>query len=169
VALPIDFLGINYYARRVVRAPRPDEAAEFEWVVRSETTTGIPTSDLGWEMTPAVLRDLLLHVTDAYGRPQLLITENGCSLRDELAPDGGVHDPRRVEFHRSHLAATAEAIEEGADVRGYFAWSLLDNFEWAEGYGPRFGLTYVDYPTQRRIPKDSSRWYADVIRRNGLP
>ena len=165
----IDFLGINYYARRVVRAPRPDERAEFAWVVRSETTTGIPTSDLGWELTPEVLRDLLLHVTDDYGRPRLLITENGCSLRDEVAADGGVHDPRRIEFHRSHLAAVADAIGRGADVRGYFAWSLLDNFEWAEGYGPRFGLTYVDYPTQGRIPKDAARWYADVIRRNGLP
>ena len=169
VAVPIDFLGINYYARRVVRAPRADENAEFAWVVGSETTTGIPTSDLGWEQTPEVLRDLLLHLTDAYGRPKLLITENGCSLRDEVAPDGGVHDPRRIEFHRTHLAATAEAVERGADVRGYFAWSLLDNFEWAEGYGPRFGLTYVDHGTQRRIPKDSARWYADVARRNELP
>ena len=169
MAQPTDFLGVNYYARRVVRAPRPGEDAEFAWVVRTETTTGIPTSDLGWEMTPEVLRDLLLHLTDACGRPKLLITENGCSLRDEVAPDGAVHDPRRIEFIRTHLAATEEAIERGADVRGYFAWSLLDNFEWAEGYGPRFGLTYVDYPTQRRIPKDSARWYAALIRRNGLP
>jgi beta-glucosidase len=169
VAQPIDFLGVNYYARRVVRAPRPGEEAEFAWVVSTETTTGIPTSDLGWEMTPAVLTGLLLHLTDAYGRPQLLITENGCALDDVIEPDGAVHDPRRIEFMRTHLAATEAAIDRGADIRGYFAWSLLDNFEWAEGYGPRFGIVYVDYPTQRRIPKDSARWYADVIRRNGLP
>ena len=168
MAQPIDFLGVNYYARRVVRASRPDEDAEFAWIVRAETTTGIPTSDLGWEMTPGVLRDLLLHLTDTYRRPRILITENGCSLRDEVAPDGGVHDPRRIEFMRSHLVATEDAIERGADVRGYFVWSLLDNFEWAEGYGPRFGITYVDYATQRRIPKDSARWYAGVISRNGL-
>ena len=169
VAQPIDFLGVNYYARRVVRAPRPGEDAEFAWVVRTETTTGIPTSDLGWEMTPEVLTDQLLHLTDAYGRPQILITENGCALNDTVAPEGAVHDPRRIEFLRTHLVASEEAIDRGADVRGYFAWSLLDNFEWAEGYGPRFGITYVDYRTQRRIPKDSARWYADVIRRNGLP
>jgi beta-glucosidase len=165
---PIDFLGVNYYARRVVRAPLPDEAAEFAWVVRAETTTGIPTSDLGWEMTPDVLRDLLLHLRAAYGSPTILITENGCSLRDEVAADGAVHDPRRIEFFRTHLAALEEAIDAGVDVRGYFAWSLLDNFEWAEGYGPRFGITYVDYATQRRIPKDSARWYGGVARRNGL-
>jgi beta-glucosidase len=169
VALPIDFLGVNYYARRVVRAPRPGEAAEFAWVVRTETTTGIPTSDLGWEMTPEVLRDLLLHLRDTYDSPTILITENGCSLRDEVGTDGAVHDPRRIEFMRTHLTAVEEAIDAGVDVRGYFAWSLLDNFEWAEGYGPRFGITYVDYPTLRRIPKDSARWYGEVARRNGLP
>ena len=169
VRQPIDFLGVNYYARRVVRAPRAGEAAEFAWVVRTETTTGIPTSDLGWEMTPDVLRDLLVHLRDEYDDPVLLITENGCSLRDEVAAGGGVHDPRRIAFFDGHLRAVEEAIGLGANVRGYFAWSLLDNFEWAEGYGPRFGLTYVDYATQRRIPKDSARWYAEVIRRNGLP
>jgi beta-glucosidase len=169
IARPIDFLGVNYYARRVVRAPRPDVEAEFAWVVRAETTTGIPTSDLGWEMTPDVLRDLLLRLGDEYRAPPILITENGCSLRDEIAPDGAVHDPRRTEFLRTHIAAVEEAIDAGADVRGFFVWSLLDNFEWAEGYGPRFGLAYVDYATQRRIPKDSAAWYGAVAARNGLP
>ena len=89
-------------------------------------------------------------------------------LIEFIADDGGVHDPRRIEYLRSHLAAVEEAIGQGVDVRGYFAWSFLDNFEWAEGYGPRFGLTYVDFATQRRIPKDSARWYAEVVRRNGL-
>jgi beta-glucosidase len=167
-AQPIDFLGVNYYARRVVRAPRPDETPEFAWVVRAETTTGIPTSDLGWEMTPEVLRDLLLHLRATYRSPTILITENGCALDDVVAPDAGVHDPRRIEFFRSHLAALEEAIDAGVDVRGFFAWSLLDNFEWAEGYGPRFGITYVDFASQRRIPKDSARWYGEVARRNGL-
>jgi beta-glucosidase len=167
-ARPIDFLGVNYYARRVVRAPRPGEVAEFAWVVRTETTTGIPASDLGWEMTPEVLRDIVLRLSSEYGSPPILITENGCSLRDEIAPDGAVHDPRRIEYLRTHLMALEEAIHGGADVRGFFAWSLLDNFEWAEGYGPRFGITYVDYPTQRRIPKDSAHWFGGVARRNGL-
>jgi beta-glucosidase len=169
VKQPIDFLGVNYYSRRVVRAPRDGEAAEFAWVVRSEGTTGIPTSDLGWEMTPETLVDLLDRLRADYDSPKFLITENGCSLKDVVAADGAVHDPRRIEFLRTHLAAVEQAIERGADVRGYFAWSLLDNFEWAEGYGPRFGLTYVDYATQRRIPKDSALWYRDVARRNALP
>jgi beta-glucosidase len=169
VARPIDFLGVNYYARRVVRAPRPDEQAEFAWVVRTETTTGIPTSDLGWEMTPDVLRDLLVHLRDTYRSPTIMVTENGCSLRDEVADDGRVHDPRRIAFFDGHLRAVREAIGAGVDVRGYFAWSLLDNFEWAEGYEPRFGLVYVDYATQRRIPKDSFAWYREVIARNDVP
>ena len=169
VKQPIDFLGVNYYSRRVVRAPREGETAEFAWVVRSEGTTGIPTSDLGWEMTPETFLDLLDRLRTDYDSPTILITENGCALNDTVAADGAVHDPRRIEFLRTHLAAVEQAIERGADVGGYFAWSLMDNFEWAEGYGPRFGLTYVDYPTQQRIPKDSARWYADVARRNGLP
>ena len=169
VKQPIDFLGVNYYSRRVVRAPRDGETAEFAWVVRSEGTTGIPTSDLGWEMTPETFVDLLDRLRTDYDSPRIFVTENGCSLNDAVAADGAVHDPRRIEFLRTHLAAVEQAIERGTDVRGYFAWSLMDNFEWAEGYGPRFGLTYVDYETQRRIPKDSARWYADVARRNGLP
>ena len=166
---PIDFLGVNYYSRRVVRAPRDGETAEFAWVVRSEGTTGIPTSDLGWEMTPETFVDLLDRLRTEYDSPRIFITENGCALKDVVAADGAVHDPRRIEFLRTHLAAVEQAIQRGADVRGFFAWSLMDNFEWAEGYGPRFGLTYVDYESQRRIPKDSARWYADVARRNGLP
>jgi beta-glucosidase len=164
----IDFLGVNYYARRVVRAPGPGEAAEYAWVVRSEGTTGIPTSDLGWEMTPDAFLDLLLRLKGDYEPMPIFITENGCSLNDVIAPDGAVHDPRRIEFLRTHLLALEEAILRGVDVRGYFAWSLMDNFEWAEGYAPRFGITYVDYPTQRRIPKDSARWLGDVARRNAL-
>jgi beta-glucosidase len=169
VAQPIDFLGVNYYSRRVVRAPRAGEAAEFAWVVRTETTTGVPTTELGREMTPDVLRDLLMHLRDTYRNPTILITENGLGQYDRLGSDGAVHDPERIEYLRTHITAVSEAVEAGVDVRGYFAWSLLDNFEWAEGYGPRFGLTYVDYDTQRRIPKDSAAWYRDLIARNGRP
>jgi beta-glucosidase len=169
IAQPIDFLGVNYYSRRVVRAPRSGEEAEFAWVVRTETTTGVPTTQIGWEMTPDVLRDLLLHLRDRYRNPAILVTENGLGQYDSIASDGAVHDPERIGYLRTHIAAVAEALDAGADVRGYFAWSLLDNFEWAEGYGPRFGLTYVDYPTQRRIPKDSAGWYRDLIARNGRP
>jgi len=168
IARPIDFLGVNYYARRVVRAPVGDEPAEYAWVV-CPSAQDVSLSDLGWEITPKTLTDLLVRLRDDYGSPQILITENGCAIDDVIDTDGEVHDPRRIEFYRTHLVAIEEAIRRGVDVRAYFAWSLLDNFEWAEGYAPRFGITYVDYATQRRIPKDSARWYAEVIRRNGLP
>jgi beta-glucosidase len=119
-------------------------------------------------MTPETLLDLLVRLKDEYASPPILITENGCALNDTIHDDGAVRDPRRIAYLDGHLRAVEEAVTRGVDVRGYFAWSLLDNFEWAEGYGPRFGLTYVDYPTQRRIPKDSAAWYRDVIARNGL-
>jgi beta-glucosidase len=168
IARPIDFIGVNYYARRIVRAPVGDEPAEYAWVV-ARSSEEVPRSDLGWEMTPDTFLDLLVRLHADYPSVPILITENGCAIDDVPGPDGEVHDPRRIEFLRTHLAAVDEAIARGVDVRGYFAWSLMDNFEWAEGYGPRFGLTYVDYETLRRIPKDSARWYADVVRRNAVP
>ena len=166
---PIDFLGVNYYMRRVVRAPVGGESAEYAWVQSTEHTLGVPRSDLDWEITPDTFVDLLVRLGADYGSPPIFITENGCAIDDTPAPDGRVHDPRRVEFMRTHLAAVEEAIARGVDVRGYFAWSLMDNFEWGQGYRPRFGLTYVDFETQQRIPKDSARWYAGVARRNALP
>jgi len=169
MAQPIDFLGVNYYSRHVVRAPREGEAAEFPWVHRSEAAPGVPTSTMGWEVVPECLLDLLLRLDSDYGPISLMITENGCSLDDSIAADGAVHDAGRIEFYRTHLAAVEEAIARGVDVRGFLAWSLMDNFEWSEGYRPRFGLTYVDYATQRRIPKDSARWLSEVARRNALP
>jgi beta-glucosidase len=165
---PIDFLGVNYYMRRVVRAPRDGDAAEFAWAHRGNAD-GVPTSDIGWEMTPETFLDLLIRLKTDYGSPPIFVTENGCALNDVVTDDGAVHDPRRLEFYRTHLAAVEKALAKGVDIRGYLAWSLMDNFEWAAGYGPRFGITYVDYATQRRIPKDSARWFAEVARRNGLP
>jgi beta-glucosidase len=164
----IDFLGVNYYARRVVRAPRHDEPSEFAWVVRSEGTTGIPTSDLGWEITPEAFVDLLVRLRADYGAIPILITENGCAIDDVVASDGTVDDPRRIAYLKAHIAAVEEAIARGVDVRGYFAWSLLDNFEWAEGYRPRFGIVHVDRASQRRTPKASARWLRAVIAANGL-
>jgi len=169
MAQPIDFLGVNYYSRSVVRAPRDGEAAEFAWVSRPEPEPGVPTSSMGWEMVPDSLLDLLVRLKADYGSTPIMITENGCSLDDVVDADGAVHDARRVEFYRTHLMAVEEAIARGVDVRGFFAWSLMDNFEWSEGYRRRFGITYIDYATQRRIPKDSARWLAEVARRNALP
>ena len=168
VQQPIDFLGVNYYARRVVRAPVGGESAEYAWVPSTEHRLDVPRSDIGWEMTPDTFVDLLVRLKADYGSPSILITENGCALDDTPGPDGQVHDPRRIEYLRTHLASVEESIARGVDVRGYFAWSLMDNFEWGEGYRQRFGITYVDFDTQERIPKDSARWYAEVAQRNGL-
>ena len=168
VRQPIDFLGVNYYARRRVRAPVGGEPREIAWVVSTEHKPEVLRSDMGWEMTPETFTELLVRLKADYGSQPILITENGCAIDDVLDADGEVHDPRRIDFLRTHLAAVEEAIDLGVDVRGYFAWSLMDNFEWGEGCRQRFGLTYVDYETQRRIPKDSARWYAAVASRNGI-
>jgi beta-glucosidase len=127
---------------------------------------GYETTDMGWPVVPDGLRELLVGVQAQYGDalPPVMVTENGAAFPDVLveAPDGDVahvDDPRRVEYLRSHIAAVAAARDAGVDVTGYFVWSLMDNFEWAEGYAKRFGLIYVDYPTQRRIPKLSYSWY----------
>jgi beta-glucosidase len=166
IAAPADFLGVNYYNRRVVSA----DTEEFGWKVEPAADPGINTSDLGWEITPEGLYDLLTRLKRDYPPIPIYITENGISLDDRIGPDGNVDDPRRIEYLRAHFEAAQGAMAEGVDLRGYFVWSLFDNFEWAMGYRPRFGLVYVDYSNgQRRIPKSSAQWYASVIRANGLP
>ncbi|MGE5599521.1 MAG: GH1 family beta-glucosidase [Bacteroidota bacterium] len=158
---PLDFLGLNYYFSTVVRAD--------EYGVEHEVVREIPRTGMGWPVYPDGLRDMLLHVTEVYGRLPVYVTENGAAYDDELSPDGRVRDRPRAEYLRGHIRAVREAIRAGADIRGYFVWSLLDNFEWADGYRPRFGLLYTDYPTQRRIIKDSGRFYARVVAEHGLP
>jgi beta-glucosidase len=130
-------------------------------------------------IVPHGLRELLVSFHERYhavsdaaspgkstsaGLPPIYITENGCSFADEVGPDGKVHDPERIDFLAEHLAAVRAAMDAGIDVRGYFVWSLLDNFEWSKGYAPRFGLVHVDYETQRRTPKDSYEWYRKLVR-----
>jgi beta-glucosidase len=122
---------------------------------------------MGWEIRASSLRDLLLSVRRTYGDVPLYVTENGAAYHDSVGPDGTVDDPRRIEYLDAHIRAALEAAAEGVDLRGYFVWSLLDNFEWSEGFDRRFGLVYVDYATQRRIPKRSARWYARVIQDGG--
>ena len=159
-----DFLGINYYHRRVIRA-KPGHDLGWEVIDRSP---GVPTTDMGWEIVPYGLTDLLLRLKADYGDVPLYITENGAVYDDVISPDGHVHDAARVEFLRRHVAAAQKAVAAGANLRGYFAWSLMDNFEWAFGYSKRFGLVHVDYKTQKRTPKDSARFWQQVIARNGL-
>jgi beta-glucosidase len=122
-----------------------------------------------WEITPEALTVLLERLKSEYGGVPLYITENGAAFPDRLEADGTVHDPRRAEFLAQHFLAAMRAIERGVDLRGYFVWSFMDNFEWAKGYGQRFGIVYTDYPTQRRIPKDSARFYQRVIADREIP
>jgi beta-glucosidase len=170
ISAPLSMLGINYYTSHLVGADGPEPA--LPWVgsecVRF-AARGNPVTSMGWEIDAAGLLATLRRVHDEYPRLPLYITENGAAFDDVVGPDGGVDDPQRVAYLHDHLQACHQAIDEGIPLKGYFAWSLLDNFEWADGYTKRFGIVYVAYPTQRRIPKSSAWWYADVIRRNGLP
>jgi beta-glucosidase len=122
---------------------------------------------MGWEVDERGLLDLLLRLKDDYPAVPLYITENGAAF-DDAVRHGEVHDPDRIAYLDGHLRSCAQAIDRGVPLKGYFVWSLLDNFEWSYGYTPRFGIVHVDYATQRRTPKDSARWYAEVIRSGGL-
>ena len=162
---PIDFLGLNYYYSHWVRAD-PDEPTLG---LRIEPHAGAGHTDLGWLVHPEGLTESLLRIDREYGPIPIAITESGAVYEDVREPDGRSRDPRRIDYHRRYLAATAEAIAAGVPVTAYFAWALLDNFEWASGLGTRFGLVYVDFDTQERAIKASGAWYRDVIAANGQP
>lgn len=156
ISEPIDVYAQNIYNARCVRMGadgRPQEA---------ERPADFPRTVMGWPITPEALYWGPKFLQERYGKP-IYITENGISCRDSIAPDGSVHDPERIAFLGSYLHALRRAADEGVDIRGYFHWSLMDNFEWTCGYRERFGLIYVDYETQKRIWKDSAYWYRDVI------
>jgi beta-glucosidase len=162
IAVPTDFLGVNYYTRAVIGA---------------ESLTGTPESlpklenaeqtEMGWEVYPQGLYDLLMWLHTEYKPAKLYVTENGASYSDGPV-DGRVHDERRRVYLRDHFAVSKRAMDEGVPLAGYFVWSLMDNFEWAKGYTQRFGIVWVDYDTQQRIPKDSALWYHQVITENAL-
>lgn len=161
---PFDFLGVNYYTRNVVRHD-PDADYLRGSPVRQPQHAHTET---GWEVYPPGLTDILVWAKERSGSIPMYVTENGAAFYDPPKPiDGRVDDPLRIAYYRAHLAAVREAIDRGVDMRGYFAWSLLDNFEWSHGYAKRFGLVHVDYETQARTPKASARFYADIIRTNG--
>ncbi len=160
---PIDFLGINYYSRSVVR---DNPAGDLCGVSRVRQSSAEHTA-MDWEVFPEGLESCLLWVRRRYGDLPLYVTENGAAF-DDPPPDGAaIHDKRRVDYLRRHLLAARLAINAGVDLRGYFVWSLLDNFEWTHGYAKRFGIVGVDFSTQRRILKDSGRFYSEVIRSQG--
>lgn len=161
---PLDYIGVNYYTRNVVKADAaawPLRTAAVRQKHRTHTETG-------WEVFPQGLTDTLLWIKNRYGNPPVYITENGAAFFDPPSVDGAVlEDPLRVDYLRKHIGAVRDAIRQGADIRGYFAWSLLDNFEWAYGFSKRFGLVHVDYESLKRTPKASAHFYSRVIASNG--
>lgn len=160
---PLDFLGVNYYSRQLVQHDPGDWPLQAARIRQPRQTY----TSLDWEVYPQGLTDILEWVARRYGPLPLYITENGAAFYDSPQTEGLVDDPLRQRYLRDHLRAALEARRQGVDLRGYFAWSLLDNFEWAYGYTPRFGLTHVDYATQQRTIKASGRFYAEVIRSQG--
>ncbi|MGB6877410.1 MAG: GH1 family beta-glucosidase [Candidatus Acidiferrales bacterium] len=157
---PLDFLAANIYGGRIVRAT-PDGKNQLV-----AFPAGFPLTAMGWEVTPDAMYWAPKWLYERYKLP-IFITENGCSCRDWVSLDGQVHDPNRIDFTARYLQALARAAGDAVPLRGYLHWSLLDNFEWQEGYTQRFGMIFVDFPTQKRILKDSARWYSGVIRSNG--
>jgi beta-glucosidase len=160
----IDFLGINHYSRAYIEAD-PKALLGFQ---RPSPPPGVPRTSFDWEINPLEFRDALLWLRDTYRCPPIYITENGAYFDDMVSEDGKVHDKRRIEFLDHYIQAMWEARDQGVDIRGYFVWSLLDNFEWACGYRPTFGLVRTDFGTMQRIPKDSFGWYRDLIRRSDV-
>ncbi|KQX30933.1 GH1 family beta-glucosidase [Streptomyces anulatus] len=160
IAAPLDWLGLNYYFRQVVTAD-PDGTAPH---AKQVSVPGARLTHMDWEVHAEGLEQLLLRLTGEYGVQRIYVTENGSAYEDVVAADGSVHDPERVRYLEEHLAACARAVDKGAPLAGYFAWSLMDNFEWAYGYDKRFGLVHVDYATQRRTVKSSGRRYAELVR-----
>ncbi|MET7967473.1 GH1 family beta-glucosidase [Micromonospora sp. NPDC005305] len=176
ISTPLDMVGVNYYSRYVVAAPAETGPAEAYWRAPScwpgsqdvqFVTRGVPVTDMGWEIDAPGLVETLERVHKEYTDLPLYVTENGSAFVDAVV-DGRVDDPDRLAYFDAHLRAAHAAIGAGVPLKGYFAWSLMDNFEWAWGYTKRFGMVHVDYDSQVRTPKSSARWYADVIRRNGL-
>ncbi len=167
IAAPIDFLGINNYFADYVKATTDQEDGWGGLTPDELVAEGFELTDMDWPVVAEGLRDLLVFVNDRYQPESILITENGAAFSDEVV-DGRVHDPRRVRYYHDYIRAVWEAIQAGVPVDGYFAWSLLDNFEWAYGYARRFGIVYVDYETQRRIPKNSFDWLKRTIAANAV-
>jgi beta-glucosidase len=179
---PLSVLGLNYYFSNTVRripgaqTPTKDEASRTPWIGPHPGTETIeqldpqpPLTGMGWNQDPEGFTELILDVHRRYPELELMVTENGSAWDDAVSPDGVVHDPSRVAYLADHIEAVGKAIDAGVPLTGYYAWSLLDNFEWARGYTKRFGIIRVDYDTQERIWKDSARWYQRLARTNTAP
>lgn len=158
---PIDFVGINYYSGGLVKS---DSKAPFGIKMLER---GLEKTDMGWEIYPQGLYEILTGVQNTYNPKEVFITENGAAFKDSVVV-GEVHDQKRIEYLKAHFKQAHRALTDGVKLKGYFVWSLMDNYEWAEGYSKRFGIVYIDYKTQKRIVKDSAKWYSNVILKNAM-
>ncbi len=165
---PIDFLGINNYSCKRVHAEKPEDLIDIETLLEQERIEGREYSEMGWEIYPEGLYDLLMRIDKDYKHPVIYITENGMAYKDDKIINGVVQDDDRLSYLKRHFEAAHQAIIDGVNLKGYFVWSLMDNFEWLEGYSKRFGLICIDYKTQERIWKKSALWYRNVIAENGF-
>lgn len=156
ISTPIDFLGVNYYSRQVAQAGKDITAT-------SERVPGASYTEMGWEVFPAGLANILTRIHREYAPKAMVVTENGAAYPDRWNGDGHIADRQRIAYLQEHIQTIAQVMRQGVPVKGYVVWSFLDNYEWAEGYRKRFGLVYVDYPTQRRVIKDSGHWYASFV------
>ena len=163
---PNDFLGINYYTTREIAFDSRGGYLKSRGVQMTAPLWGY--TEMGWGVYPAGLAAILLSFKENYGNPRMFICENGCATIDTPAEDGVIYDGQRIHYLRAHLLAVHDALQAGVNLQGYYVWSFMDNFEWAHGYNPRFGLVQVDYPTGKRQPKQSYYWYREVIARNGV-
>jgi beta-glucosidase len=171
IGAPLDFLGVNYYFRHQVRQARTPQEHAFPFVACEDVellSRGLPTTGVGWEIDADGLHDILTRVQRDYPRLPIYITENGAAMNDGPVVDATLPDTARIEYLDAHFRAAHRAIADGVDLRGFFVWTLMDNFEWAEGYRATFGLYHVDFETQARTPKQSAVWFGGVTRRNGL-
>jgi beta-glucosidase len=162
----LDFLGVNHYSSNKVSYSH--NGGTLKYAAKPLIAPRMGSSDMGWGIYPVGLKNLLLQLKERYNNPPIIICENGCAMPDQVQADGTINDVRRVSYLRNYLSAAHEAVQSGANLKGYFVWSLMDNYEWTSGYSKRFGIVYVDYATQKRTPKRSAHWYHDVITRNGL-
>lgn len=173
ISTPIDFLGVNYYSRMVVQnnldslstsEHKPSDNS-YEAI---EHIPGASYTEMGWEVFPAGLANILTRIHREYAPKAIVVTESGAAFNDQWDGNDTIHDQQRIDYLQQHIQIVAQVIRQGVPIKGYFVWSFLDNFEWAEGYRKRFGLVYVDYPTQHRIIKDSGRWYSSFVASQGI-
>jgi len=164
ISRKVDFLGVNYYTRHIVKANPEEGILGISFLKPGEAEY----TEMGWEVYPEGIYEVLKRVQDDYSPESIYITENGAAFQDRLDKEGKVEDKKRINYLKDHLCHIHKAIGEGVRLKGYFVWSLMDNFEWTYGYSRRFGLIYVDYPTQKRIFKESAIWYKKVIENNGI-